>query len=341
MSVSRVAIDSASQKSAAHQRRVTTLFIFFFTALALLFIYTFLHEAGHAISALVFGGSITGFSIAFWDLSAHVGLEGNFGNMQKSIIDVSGTLLPVLVWSTFMMLVPKRVNPLMQWLKLVSSFGIFGSLLPWVVIPLLANRPEGDDVTKFLSHSSMSPWLVSGLFLLLILGGCTLLLIKMPNLCEVVLSFRHDLTPLTPEAKRTLGIVAVIVGVIAAAAFSLNAYGSRTVPIPAGYTNVGTLELSAQTLQNTEVHSFTLSAPAQVSYHITLRNVRMGPAEILLSGTDGFAVAIMRAGEQFEANHASYTPTYTLTPGTYRLELTFRQAPGQIMVAWRAEAMER
>lgn len=340
MSASRGAIDAASPKSALRQRRVTTLFVLLFTALALLLIYTFLHEAGHAIPALVFGGSVTGFSVAFWNLSAQVGLAGSFGDVQKSIIDVSGALLPALIWSAFILLASKRGNPVVQWLKLVSGFGVFGSLLPWVVIPLLANQPEGDDVTKFLSHSGMSPWLVSGLFLLLILGGSTLLLKQMPNLREVILNFRHEFTPLTPEAKRTLGGLVIVVVVVAAAAVGLNAYGSRTLSGPAGYTHVVTLELSAQNLQNTEVHAFTLSAPTQVSYHITLRNVRTGPAEIMLSGADGFAVAIMRAGKQFEASRASYTPTYTLTPGSYRLELTFPQAPGQIMVSWRTEATE-
>ena len=41
-----------------------TLFVLMFV----FFMYTFLHEAGHAIACLLFGQSITEFDVSFWDL---------------------------------------------------------------------------------------------------------------------------------------------------------------------------------------------------------------------------------------------------------------------------------
>ena len=47
-----------------------------FVALFVFFIYTFLHESGHAIIGLLSGQSLTEFNVNFWDFSAHVGMAG-------------------------------------------------------------------------------------------------------------------------------------------------------------------------------------------------------------------------------------------------------------------------
>ena len=48
------------------------LFVFLFV----FFLYTFLHEGGHALAGLFFGQSLTEFDVSFWDFSAHVGMAG-------------------------------------------------------------------------------------------------------------------------------------------------------------------------------------------------------------------------------------------------------------------------
>ncbi len=47
-----------------------------FVALFVFFMYTFLHEAGHALIGLLFGQSLTEFDVSFWDFSADVGMAG-------------------------------------------------------------------------------------------------------------------------------------------------------------------------------------------------------------------------------------------------------------------------
>ena len=49
-----------------------SLFVFVFV----FFLYTFLHEAGHAMAGWLLGQSLAEFDVSFWDLSAHVGLTG-------------------------------------------------------------------------------------------------------------------------------------------------------------------------------------------------------------------------------------------------------------------------
>src|SRR5690349_24470715 len=89
--------------------RFQLILIVLFVVLFVLFIYTFLHEAGHAIIGLLFGQSLTEFSVKFWDLSAHVGMTGgDLTQSQLAIQAIAGVSLPFLIWSIFMSLVPRK-----------------------------------------------------------------------------------------------------------------------------------------------------------------------------------------------------------------------------------------
>ena len=50
----------------------TLLLVLLITALS----YTALHEGGHALAGLSFGGRITDFNVNFFNLGAHVGIDG-------------------------------------------------------------------------------------------------------------------------------------------------------------------------------------------------------------------------------------------------------------------------
>ena len=74
-----------------------------FVILFVLFIYTFLHEAGHAIVGFAFGQSLMEFDISFWDFSAHVGIAGGqLTQSQLAIRSAAGAILPLLTWLVFM-----------------------------------------------------------------------------------------------------------------------------------------------------------------------------------------------------------------------------------------------
>lgn len=153
------------------QRRLLAVF---FVLIFVLFVYTFLHEAGHAAVGLFFGGNLYSFSLNFFNFSAHVGLSGSFDPFQRSLINLAGMSLPVLVWAFFLLITPRIANPILELLKTIGSAGLLGSLLPWILIPLVYHggiAPAGDDVTQFLNNSRAHPLLVSAFFVGVFLAG--------------------------------------------------------------------------------------------------------------------------------------------------------------------------
>ena len=107
---------------------VVLLFVFF--------LYTFLHESGHALAGWLFGQSLTEFNISFWDLSAHVGLTGGeLTQPQLAVQAAAGVSLPLLIWTIFISLVPRKANFALETLKLVSSMAVVNTLLAWIVLP--------------------------------------------------------------------------------------------------------------------------------------------------------------------------------------------------------------
>lgn len=136
------------------------------SGLAFLGIYTLLHEGGHALAVVALGGRVETFDLNFLNLGAHVAYSGAFTTAQSALIHVAGPLLPALAWMAWQGWRPAGASRLSDWLRVLSLLGITASVLAWVVIPVLAlggRAPAGDDCTRFLEDSGLSPLLVTGL----------------------------------------------------------------------------------------------------------------------------------------------------------------------------------
>ena len=128
-------------------------------AFFLVFLYTTLHESGHALAGLLAGGSVRQVNVNFFDLSAHAVLDGDFTRAQQALISISGWALPVLVYLFFLLLSHRSREPLLAALRWVGGACVLGSTLPWVVLPLVylgGGRPA-DDVISFLGYSGLPP----------------------------------------------------------------------------------------------------------------------------------------------------------------------------------------
>ncbi len=131
--------------------------------IALIYFYTFLHEGGHALISMLYGGTIQEFVLGF---NAHVRTTGaDFTPAARALFNSAGVLVPVLVLIVTLLLYNKSVaNVFYHLFYWMFSVMITSSLLAWVVIPvvsLFSEPPPGDDVTKFMNHSGMSPLLVT------------------------------------------------------------------------------------------------------------------------------------------------------------------------------------
>jgi hypothetical protein len=158
-------MDSITRKTT-----LTRLAVFLLVGWWLLTAYTFLHESGHALAAVAFGGRLISFDIDFWDFTAHSASTGNFTAFQHSILAIAGMALPYIVWSISLLLIPPRRPLLADVLVMLASLGMISTLLPWVVLSILyANgiSEVGDDITYFLMYSGWNGYAAAAAFTLL------------------------------------------------------------------------------------------------------------------------------------------------------------------------------
>lgn len=124
-------------------------------------LYIVLHEAGHCLVALACGAKITEFSV----LGARMAYAGgSFNRMTGSLLQAAGLLLPIM--TVFLLLCfyrRDRGSVLYHISYFVISLSSVSAALAWILIPaisLFAAPPAGDDVTKFMEISGLSPYVV-------------------------------------------------------------------------------------------------------------------------------------------------------------------------------------
>lgn len=74
------------------------LVLFLAIMLFIVFMYTFLHEGGHALVAVLSGATLTTFSLSVIDLGAHVDYTGTLTPAQTVVNNLAGAGLPLLAW---------------------------------------------------------------------------------------------------------------------------------------------------------------------------------------------------------------------------------------------------
>lgn len=137
-----------------------------------IFSYVLLHEGGHALAVIWFGGKLTVFELNFLTSSPHISYTHNFSAIQRAIVAISGPLLPYVIFLIIVPLIKKITSPLWQVGLLAFSIGGMNSLLPAIVLPILflvGKIGAGEDIGNFIYFSNLHPLLVSSFFLILFL----------------------------------------------------------------------------------------------------------------------------------------------------------------------------
>ena len=114
-----------------HLRHVVPLAFSLFT---ILYLYIFLHEAGHAIVCLASGGSVTEFTA--WPLppEGNVGISGNFTSGQNLFLHSAGVLLPLFVWLGMLFSASIKAGSPYRFPIILSSALVLNTLLPWILL---------------------------------------------------------------------------------------------------------------------------------------------------------------------------------------------------------------
>lgn len=306
--------------------------------LMLLPIYTFLHESGHALLGLLFGGQLTSFSIRFWDVTAHVGIDGHFSAAQGSMVAAAGAGLPLFVLVILLARVPTATSASLGFVRIVASLTVLSSLLPWLVIPFLylAGQAPGDDVTNFLRLSRLPPLSVAAGALTLYVGGWAYFFSRVGGMRTAWRNWRCSLSELRSAASlRDVKVMAGMCMAVVVVAVAANTYLQRAghPSSPPGYNEVAAFSLADNNFPGREVYSFTVERTAQVGMYFTMQNIKAGPAEIALSGPSVHKT-LFSAGADAGIGRATVDPgEMVFEPGEYQIELTFpRQPDGKVVV---------
>jgi hypothetical protein len=327
---------SASKKTSNRWSVIITVCMIVYLFVLVLSLYTLTHEGGHALVGLLMGGKLTGFNANFYDLSAHVNIDGNFSLPQQALISVAGISLPVLLCMGFILLSSKKQEAILDWFKLVLFMVTVNSLLAWIVIPVLTmlGKTVSDDSVNFLNDTHFSPLLVTGVALL-VYGMCWFLFLHRTggfrNLVAQVKNIPFDQTWLA--MRKTILSLAFLGAVSLAATIGLTqAFPDRSTVAPSGYQLVNELQLSKNGYNDQAVYQFMLKEPASVSFYFALNQVNGAPTTIHLTGPAGYDAVFFNVNDpKANITQASVNPKgITLAKGDYKVRVTFQPSPGSV-----------
>lgn len=116
-----------------------------------------LHEGGHALVALVCGGSITAFNV----VEAYVIVDGgDFTTSALALFYVAGVSLNIVIWYIYLCFYKKGKGMFYHLFSAVYSIMNLFAIGVWIVVPIkemLGWANPIDDVVKWISVTHMAP----------------------------------------------------------------------------------------------------------------------------------------------------------------------------------------
>ncbi len=322
--------------TAAIQTRTTRAAIaalLVFTLCFALVVYTFVHEAGHAIVGILFDQALTAFKVNFLTLSAHVGLVGELTQDQHALQSVAGTGLPLAIWLIFISCVPRRSAFAVELLKCIATIAVLSTLLAWIVLPVLYRLGQApiDDVSNFLRYSRMEPGLLSLTALVIYIAGWIWFVSRIQGVrSEIALVGTADGQVVYAGLRLPLalmtGILIVCSGLIVVLSNTLNPLAP-----PQGFQPVAQLDLASRARRDETVWQFALNQPTEISIYAIVQRIDTTYFDLRLTGSDNFDTVILH-GEDYIADQDRVAWDRALPPGQYRLVVTAHQTPGQVSV---------
>lgn len=126
-----------------------------------------IHEAGHGLFVLLFGGEINYIQPLIFLGSPHISYSdlSVLGFWERALVIIGGTLLPVKLGLLGILMVPIRnFKPVVGISLAVLIFSFASQTLAWIFLPVLyffRGGFQGDDVVAFIQHTGFHPFWVS------------------------------------------------------------------------------------------------------------------------------------------------------------------------------------
>jgi|GEM_PF-1962393 len=136
-----------------------------------------IHEAGHGLFAILFGGEINYIQPFIFLGNPHVSYSdlSMIGFWERALVIAGGALLPIIVGILGTFLIPfSRLSPAVAFSFAAAIFSFLCQALTWIFLPviyLIRGGFQGDDVITFIEHTEAHPLLVSMSALFIFLFG--------------------------------------------------------------------------------------------------------------------------------------------------------------------------
>ena len=135
------------------------------------FVYAFLHEAGHALVGIAYGGTVENF--VFWNFNAHVSIvDADYGEYGRALMLAAGLLFPRVLFIIAIGLYSSKIKfPGYHLCYFTATLSLVaGAFWAWVIIPIrsLFTPLPGEDAFLFLDTTGFHPILVALMCLMFI-----------------------------------------------------------------------------------------------------------------------------------------------------------------------------
>jgi archaellum component FlaG (FlaF/FlaG flagellin family) len=299
-------------------------------SLGVIFLYAFLHEGGHALLVLLFGGTVTEFEVDFFTYSPHISYIGISNPMQRAFISLGGPLLPLILVLPLTLLLRRTKNLVVQGTSLL----LLGSLLPTLLVSVGISLAYGfgsvdasEDVARFLFYSGFNPFMVAGAFLILFVATLVFLL-KVGRVKDVYVKIKRALRGPTDKRSPMLVariIVTVVVLALGTVVIRHTIDGDQPVNQPLSYHTRIDVDLQDVKADSTFFHTFAVEDPTVFDFvysldthsDITLRLVNVGGEPFVFNNQDSIVMYQGRGSLSL-----AYFAGFTLLEGDYALEVS-------------------
>jgi len=130
------------------------------------YLYVFLHEAGHALVAIIYGNTIDSFVVFGRWPHVSLGYPYHFTTFGWGVFFAGGALLPIIITTIAICFYSPKVKHgwYHEFFRWVSDILPFVTLIVWAgfpIVSLFAEPPQWEDVTRFMAVTGIHPLLVA------------------------------------------------------------------------------------------------------------------------------------------------------------------------------------
>jgi hypothetical protein len=289
-----------------------------------IFLYTVLHEGGHALAVLLFGGEVTRFDVNYLMGAPSISYIGVTRPIHRALISLAGPVFPLLLLPLIGALLPRTKSMILRSALFSLLVGLLLTIVSSIAIALISGSGrvlQQEDIAKFISYSGAHPLAVAGAFLLLLVISIAYLL-RVGRVLELLRELRRSLdlaTPITQHALWVKIVIALVVLVIGVVAMS-----NSVIRTPSKDGVEYSTEVAIGFSGSSQIYTFQVQEPT--TYHfrynlntdseVTLRLTNLEGASFVYNNQPSM---IMYQGS--ENVQQAYFTGFTLLEGNYALEL--------------------